>query len=59
MKKCHICNGEGVVPGELEYDHDDMPIQDWDDCFACGGKGFVLSESEEEHGKAMMPDKGK
>ena len=60
-KKCSLCDGDGIIPGELEYDHDDMPIQDWDDCPKCNGQGFIflLSQSEREYGEAMMPDKGK
>lgn len=58
MKECSLCMGMGEIPGELEYDHDDMPIQDWDKCPKCDGKGFFMSQSEKEYGEAMMPNKG-
>ena len=38
-KPCPICEGKGGFPGEKEYDHNDMPIQDWDDCSVCKGTG--------------------
>ena len=40
-KECLICDGTGIILGDREYDHDDMPIQDHEDCFKCNGTGRV------------------
>lgn len=50
--ECPVCDGNGQIQGDVDYDDNGIPIWNLEKCPQCGGTGKVGEEIIKEHYKS-------